>query len=285
MWGEIEVWGEIRSPVLAAPSFNDCIGTNSSTLIIDGEDDDKTQAANDLCLSYLPLAYEIAGRYRDKGVNIQELRSAGVTGLVLASRKFNPDRGAFGSYAKHWIKGEITALFKSNDPVASGCTNSLTIWHNDDDRGHQRDVAAPPPAITPDLGELAEADRNIIQARDRGETLAEIGIALGISAERVRQREAGARSKIRGIITSECLSDLTKRGKVIRPPGEHTRRTVDFRDTEPPKHTHWEPKPSREILHHRANACRLAALRGNEPLRNPRGPYGGPVIHSWDGRP
>jgi RNA polymerase sigma factor (sigma-70 family) len=276
MWGEIE-----RSPVLAAPSFNHCIGTTSSTILIDGEDDEKTQAANDLCLSYLPLAYKIAGRYREKGVSIEELRSAGVTGLVLASRKFNPDRGAFGSYAEYWIKGEITALFKSNDALALGCTKSLSIWHDDDDRGHQRDVAAPAPTIAPDLGALAEADRNIIQARDRGETLAEIGKVLGISPERVRQREARARSRIKGIITSECLSDLTKRGKVIRLPGEHTRRTVEFRDKEPPKHTTGEPKPSREIIHHRANASRLAALRGNEPIRNARGPYGGPVIHSW----
>jgi hypothetical protein len=273
MWEEIE-----RSPVLAAPGFSDCIGTTSSTIIIDG--DEETQAANELCLSYLPLAYKIAGLYRDKGVNIEELRSAGVTGLVLASRKFNPDRGAFGSYAKYWIKGEITALFKSNDALALGCTESLSIWHNDEDGRYEGNAAAPAPTIAPDLG-AAEADRNIIQARDRGETLAEIGKVLGISPERVRQREARARSKIRGIIASECLSDLTKRGDVIRLPGEHMRRTVDFRDREPPKHTCREPKPSREILHHRANASRLADLRGNEPLRNPRGPYGRPVIHGW----
>ena len=268
--------------MLAAPSFHDCVGlTATSTNLIVGEDDKETQSANDLCLSYLPLAYKIASRYRYKGVHIEDLRSAGVTGLVLAARKFNPDRGAFGSYAKHWIKGEITALFKSNDPLASGCTKSLTIWHNDDDRDHQRDVTAPSPAIAPDLGALAEADRKIIQARDRGETLAEIGTALGISPERVRQREARARSKIRGIITSECLSNLTKRGEVIRHPGEPTRRSVDFRDTAPAKHTHWEPNLSREILHHRANASQLTDLRGKEPLRNPRGPYGGPVVLGW----
>src|SRR6478752_112638 len=162
MWGEIE-----RSPVLAAPDFNNCVGLiATSTNLIVGEDDEETQAANDLCLSYLPLAYKIAGRYRDKGVNIEELRSAGVTGLVLASRKFNPHRGAFGSYAEYWIKGEITALLKSNDALALGCTKSLTLWHSDDDRGHQRDVAAPSATIAPDLGALAEADRNIIQARD-----------------------------------------------------------------------------------------------------------------------
>jgi DNA-directed RNA polymerase sigma subunit (sigma70/sigma32) len=71
--------------VLAAPDFNDCFGLiATSTNLIVGENDEGTQASNDLCLSYLPLAYKIAGRYRDKGVNIEELRSAGVTGLVLA---------------------------------------------------------------------------------------------------------------------------------------------------------------------------------------------------------
>ena len=164
-----------------------------------------------------------------------------------------------------------------------GRTESLTLWVGDDYRG-QGEVLAASPTIAPDLGELAEADRIIIQARDRGETLAEIGQAIGVSPERVRQREARARSKIRGIIASECLSDLTRRGEVIRHPGEHTRRDVEFRDREPPKHVYCEPQPSGRLVHHRANASRLADLRGNYSLRNPRGPYGGPVIHGW-GRP
>jgi RNA polymerase sigma factor (sigma-70 family) len=282
MWGEVE-----RSPLLAAPGFNDCIGTNSSTLIIDGEDDEETQAANDLCERYRPLAFKIARGYRDRGVPLDDLRSAADLGLVLASRKFDPARGAFGPYAKLWIKGELTRLFKpAADAMAFGRSESLKVpvRGDDDDRDYQRDVAAPAPTIMPDLSALAETDRCIIQSRLCGETLAEIGKALGISSERVRQRETRARSKIKGIIASECISDLTKREEAIRLPGEHTRREVDFRDREPPKHGHLEPKPSRKILHHRANASRLADLRGNKPLRNPRGPYGGPVIHGW-GRP
>jgi DNA-directed RNA polymerase specialized sigma subunit len=122
MWGEVEVWGEIeRSPVLAAPSFNDCIGTNSYTLIINGEDDEETQAANDLCERYRPLALKIARGYRDRGMPLDDLRSAALTGLVIASRKFDPTRGAFGPCAKPWIKGELTRLFKPTaDAMAFG---------------------------------------------------------------------------------------------------------------------------------------------------------------------
>jgi RNA polymerase sigma factor (sigma-70 family) len=178
MWGEVEVWGEIRSPVLAAPSFNNCIGTNSSTHIIDGEDDEKTQAANDLCNRYLPLALKIARDYGDKGIHFEDLRSAAYLGLVSASRKFDPARGAFGPYAKPWIKGEITRLFKpAADAMAFGRSESLKIpaRGDDDDRDRQRDVAAPAPTIAPDLSALAETDRYIIQSRLCGETLAKIG--------------------------------------------------------------------------------------------------------------
>ena len=56
MWGEVE-----RSPVLAAPSFNDYVGlAATSTNLIVGEEDEETQAANDLCKRYVPLARKIA---------------------------------------------------------------------------------------------------------------------------------------------------------------------------------------------------------------------------------
>ena len=109
MWaGDIE-----RSPVLAAPSFANCISLSTITTSDEvGEEDDDPQAANDLCERYLPLAYKIASNYRDRGVPHGELRSAAEIGLVLASRKFDSNKGAFGPYAKLWITGELTRLFK-----------------------------------------------------------------------------------------------------------------------------------------------------------------------------
>ena len=69
--------------------------------------------ANDLCKRYVPLVRKIAGRYRDKGIHFGELESAGLAGLVRASRRFDPSRSVpFGGYAKPWIRGCILELFK-----------------------------------------------------------------------------------------------------------------------------------------------------------------------------
>ena len=240
---------------------------------------------NDLCKEYEPLVKSLAARYIGKGIEFEDLRAAGLLGLARALPKFDPDSGfTLGAFARHWIRGEMTALFKSNDPLASGRAKSLTIWHDDDDRSHQRDVAAPAPTIGPDLSALSERERHIIEARARAETLTEIGKELGISAERVRQLEARALPKIKGGVASACISDLTKRGNVIRFPIERTRRYVEFRDREPLKQIYREPPPSRQLAHHRAIAPRLSALRGNKPFRRWKGPYGGAIVISW-GRP
>ena len=213
-----------RSPVLAAPSFSNFVAANSTTNKI-GEDDDENQAneANDLCERYRPLARKIASSYRDRGIHLEDLRSAADLGLVLASRKFDPTRGAFGPYAQHWIAGEIKALFKGSDPLKSA--QSLTVEYPEDDdnaSGHQADVAAPAPVISPDLRGLDETERRIIQARASGETLKDIGASLGLSAERIRQKEAKARSKVKGGKTAQILSGLTTRGeKFITSPAGH----------------------------------------------------------------
>jgi RNA polymerase sigma factor (sigma-70 family) len=44
----------------------------------------------------------------------------------------------------------------------------------------------------------------------------------------------------------------------------------------------YEPELSKNLKHHQKQAITLAALRGNDPLRNPKGPYGGPVIHAQE---
>ena len=277
MWGEVE-----RSPVLPAPSFNDYVGlaATSTNLIVGGEDEE-TQAANDLCKRYVPLARKIASRYQGRGVHYEDLCSAAELGLTLGSRKFDPSKGAFGPYVTFWIKGELTKLFKPTDDAFSRRCVSLSIHHNDDERSHQRDVADQAPTIAPYLSALSKRERHIIEARARAETLTEIGKELGISAERVRQLEARALPKIKGGVASACISDLTKRGKVIQFPIERTRRYAEFRDREPPEHIYCEPPPSRQLVHHRANSPRLANLRGNKPFRRWKGPYGGAIVISW----
>ena len=288
--------GEVgENPALGAPGSNDYMGLIASTTNqAIGWKASKLQGLSekeeaDLCKEYRPLVLSLAARYSGKGIDFDELKAAGQLGVARALRRFDPNLGyAFGAYAKPWVMGEITSLFKpTKDALSFGHAQSLNAPIGDDEDGNaiefmDRVADEALPAISHDLSALSGYDRHIIEARLAGETLAEIGKELGISAERVRQREVRARSKIKGITASECLRDLVRRGErkdVIRFPVEHTRRWSASRDREPTKHEYREPKPSREIVHHRANAARLAELRGNEPIRGTRDL--GPVIHAW----
>jgi RNA polymerase sigma factor (sigma-70 family) len=283
-----------RNPVWGAPGSNNFAGLiASSTNAKSGSEPQNFQGlsdedANDLCKRYLPLAYKTAGKYRDRGIDLDELRSAGIAGLVEASRKYDPQRGPFGPYAKSWIKGGITALFKEAKRKHAESLDATLPSDRRDDPDKPRTLADKLAYIAPvgalDMHELAEVDRKIIHARDAGETLEEVGKANGLSPEHVRQRETRARKRLKGAIAAICISDLTSRGDILPFPGRYSWGDADFRDTPPPKHAYREPLPSNELRHHRKHAAALAELRGNEPLRNPKGPYGGPVIHSW-GRP
>ena len=118
------------------------------------------------------------GKYRGRGIHSDEIRSAAFAGLVEASRKYDPQRGPFGPYARCWIKGEITALFKE---AKRGRAESLDAPLLNNDRGDDPDkpktiadaLADEPPSIALDLSALSDTDRKIIEARNAGETLSE----------------------------------------------------------------------------------------------------------------
>jgi RNA polymerase sigma factor (sigma-70 family) len=288
---------KMENPALGAPGSNNysgLIATSTSQSL--GASAHKVQVLSDeeaakFSLSYRPLAFAIAGQYRNKGKDDEDLRSAALLGLVKASKKFDPDRGVpFGGYVAHWIKGEITALFKpTGDALSFGRAVSLNApitIKGEEEEAEFLDLVADEctPAVSPDLSSLSERERLVVEARLRGETLREIGTDLGVSAERVRQLEARALPKIKGANAAKAISDLTRRGGsnvVSRFPVERTRRWEEFKDREPLKHVYRDPKRSRELTRHRVLAVPLATMRGGEPLRNPNGPYGGPVIHAW----
>src|SRR5262249_55601108 len=129
-----------RSPVLAAPGSKDIGGLlASSTTRTSGRKARKVQVlsdeeANELCEKYLPLAYKTAGLYMGRGKSPDEVRSASVAGLFEASRRYDPERGPFGPYAKHWCKGEITALFKpGKDALGRSFSADIPAFKGDDD--------------------------------------------------------------------------------------------------------------------------------------------------------
>jgi RNA polymerase sigma factor (sigma-70 family) len=169
-----------RSRVLGAPGSNSLGGLiATSTNQVIGEKANKVQGpsqadANDLCERYRPLALKIAGQYRDRGVALDELRSAGLLGLVQASKRFDPEIGiAFGGYAKHWIKGQILDLFKPKaDAMGLGRAHSLSaraFTKENDDGNTKLDLVTDDsePNTTADLSSLTDRERGIFTARLR----------------------------------------------------------------------------------------------------------------------
>ncbi len=81
---------------------------------------------NEVCADPLSAAVEenlglvrlCAGRFRGKGIEYEELYSAGCMGLVKAVRAFDSERGVrFSTYAVPVILGEIRRLFRDGGSV------------------------------------------------------------------------------------------------------------------------------------------------------------------------
>lgn len=74
------------------------------------KNDGDREARDRLCEANVGLVRHIAARYRNRyryGQDFEDLVQAGNMGLVDAIRKFDPDKGAFSSYAALWIRARI----------------------------------------------------------------------------------------------------------------------------------------------------------------------------------
>jgi RNA polymerase sporulation-specific sigma factor len=68
--------------------------------------------------SNLGLVHSLANRFRGRGVEYEELYSAGCVGLVKAAQNFDSERGLmFSTYAVPVILGEIKRLFRDGGAV------------------------------------------------------------------------------------------------------------------------------------------------------------------------
>ncbi|MER6349949.1 SigB/SigF/SigG family RNA polymerase sigma factor [Streptomyces sp. NPDC001595] len=67
---------------------------------------------DELVTAWLPMAHRIAGRFRDRGEAVEDLRQVAALGLVKAIDRYDPERGAFESYAVPTITGEVKRHFR-----------------------------------------------------------------------------------------------------------------------------------------------------------------------------
>lgn len=70
---------------------------------------------------HLGLVHLCANRFRERGIEYEDLYSAGCLGLVKAANAFDPERGVcFSTYAVPVILGEIKRLFREGGSVHIG---------------------------------------------------------------------------------------------------------------------------------------------------------------------
>ena len=71
--------------------------------------------------AHLGLVHLCANRFRERGIEYEELYSAGCLGLVKAANAFDPQRGVcFSTYAVPVILGEIRRLFREGGSLHIG---------------------------------------------------------------------------------------------------------------------------------------------------------------------
>lgn len=78
------------------------------------EGPERDAVRDELATAWLPMAHRIAGKFRDRGESIDDLRQVAALGLVKAIDRFDPERGAFESYAVPTITGEIKRHFRDH---------------------------------------------------------------------------------------------------------------------------------------------------------------------------
>ncbi len=65
-----------------------------------------------LVRAWMPMARRLAGRFRNRGESVEDLRQVAAVGLVKAVDRYEPSRGSFESYAVPTIVGEIKRHFR-----------------------------------------------------------------------------------------------------------------------------------------------------------------------------
>ena len=196
-------------------------------------------AASAIVIANHGLVFSHVKRWRNRGVDEDDLSQVGMLGLMRAIESFEPERGfAFSTYATHWIhhfiRREIqnsaatvrTPVHRQAKRHARGeheraVVVSLDVPIDTDEGAATRLDALADDAPLPDaqatdqerahavlrlLSTLPDGERAIVVARYwREQTLAECGPSYrgGVSRERIRQVERIALDRMRSQIASE----------------------------------------------------------------------------------
>jgi RNA polymerase sigma-B factor len=88
-------------------------------------------ARDELIRCYLPLAKQLARRFRDRAEPLADLTQVAYVGLVAAVDRWDPERGtAFSSFAVPTILGELRRYFRDNTWMVRPPRDLQEMWLN-----------------------------------------------------------------------------------------------------------------------------------------------------------
>lgn len=120
-------------------------------------------------IAFLPIAARVAGRYRHRGVDFDDLEQVARIGLVKAVHRWRPERGAFLAYAMPTIEGEVKRHFRDG-------ASTIRI---------PRQLYESQPRVT-------AAQQSLRQELCREPTATEIGDRTGMSEQQVRDVQSAS---------------------------------------------------------------------------------------------
>lgn len=93
------------------------------------------ESRNNLVTSNLYLVIKIASKYKNLGVEFDELVCEGNKGLIVAANKFNPKMdNKFATYAYFWIRQAILSALNNNNEWNSLSKNNVLNYEYYDDK-------------------------------------------------------------------------------------------------------------------------------------------------------
>lgn len=161
----------------------------------------------------LPLVYAMIGRFDTRGLDHDDVLSEAMFGLAQAVERFDPWRGfRFSTYACHAIHRAMIRSSKGSDRYR----RLFPVQH---DVTFERPDSEPSTtglfverlqrALDGNLGQLTKLESRILDKRfptdiDRRRlTLQQVGEAVGLSKERVRQIQNQALTKLRSVLEAD----------------------------------------------------------------------------------
>lgn len=156
----------------------------------------------------LPLVHSLANRFRGRGIDYEELFSAGSLGLVKAYDNFDAGRGlCFSTYAVPVIMGEIRRLFRDGGAVKmSRSLKELSLR-----AAHARDELAKSLGGEPSISQIAE--RLGVSPEDAAEAIAASAPPVSLTVEEDGgdfdlPTDSGESALIDKLALRQCLDEL-----------------------------------------------------------------------------